>query len=291
MPWHSRYWLSLVASAGAHAAVAAALTSTPGSAERSPPARPETRDIWIGDTLETASATSNSDENGAEHAETPPHTRVSAPAPAQKLVTVERSVRSVRAPEASTPADREAALAERILAYEPRSSSARSNDRGPSSAEPARGVTGGMDGRREDVRARGFAKAFTRALPAANTGDPVWGQLPLGAVGFVRVSVTVDEDGTITESKVWNEPQQPPSHLARLVDRTLIMLQGGRFALEKAPKGRETLRIDVTLSERPMESGPLALGFEAPTSESAGRAYFQLASGRLVDAKVTIEPK
>ena len=53
--------------------------------------------------------------------------------------------------------------------------------------------------------------------------------------------------------------------------------------------GTETLRLDVTLSERPKNDGPLALGFEAPSPGNPGRAYFQLASGRFVEAKVAIE--
>jgi hypothetical protein len=140
-----------------------------------------------------------------------------------------------------------------------------------------------------DTPARGFARAFTRALPAANTGDPAWGELPLGPVGFVEVSVTVGADGAIEETKIWNKPRKPPSYLARLVDRTLILLRGGRFALTNGGAGTETLRLDVTLSERAVESGPLALGFEAPSPGNPGRAYFQLASGRFVETKVRIE--
>jgi hypothetical protein len=105
------------------------------------------------------------------------------------------------------------------------------------------------------------------------------------------VSVTVDADGTIGDSKVLDRPQKPPSHLARLVERTLILLRGGRFALTNGGVGTETLRLDVTLSERPMANGPLALGFEAPAPGNPGRAYFQLATGRFVEAKVTIERK
>jgi hypothetical protein len=240
------------------------------------------RDIWIGDTLEAAepAAETSTQETTATVAPTNAHAAESEIAPPAKPVAEAHPV-ARRAPET------EESLAQRILAYRPKSRSAEPEK----DIDVGHGKAGGMANTDKEAPARGFAKAFTRAVPAANTGDPIWGRLPLGPVGFVRVSVTVGADGAIDESKVLDEPQKPPSHLERLVDRTLILLRGGHFALTNGGAGTETLRLDVTLSERPMESGPLALGFEAPSPGSPGRAYFQLSTGRFVEVKVAIERK
>jgi hypothetical protein len=239
----------LLASVSIHALVAAAFIVGSNRAAQSAQARPESRDIWIGDTLEI------SDPLVFEPASESSDAREAAPADDAAPVPRRTAPKPAPAPPAAPPR-----------------------------------TPGGVARSDEVTHARGFAKAFTRALPAANTGDPVWGELPLGPLGFVRVSVMLDDEGAVAESKVWDKPRKPPSYLARLVDRTLILLRGGRFALAKSEKGRETLKLDVTLSDRPMETGPLALGFDAPTPGNPGRAYFQLASGRLVVTKVTIEP-
>ncbi len=115
----------------------------------------------------------------------------------------------------------------------------------------------------------------------------MWEHLGLGDAGFVLVTVTIDDDGGIAQERVHDTPVQPPEYLERLVRRTLMLLRGGRFVLTSARSGAQTLRVDVTVSER--ERGPLALGFEAPSVSRPGHAYFQLASGRLVEAKVRIK--
>jgi hypothetical protein len=276
-----RFW-PLIASFGVHAALATAFM-THGAVAKSPPTpRPVARDVWIGDTLEVAEpAARNSPEESTPspaHPDVQPAT--SEPVPRAKPVALARSVvRPLPDPEDS--------LAQRILAYRPKSGGGAATD--SASGDVVRAKTGGMAGNESETSARGFAKAFARAVPAANNGDPIWGELPLGPVGFVRVSVTVGADGTIDDSKVWDKPRKPPPHLERFVDRTLILLRGGRFALTGGGAGTETLRLDVTLSERRIDNGPLALGFEAPSPGNPGRAYFQLASGRFVEARVAIE--
>jgi hypothetical protein len=215
--------------------------------------------VWIGDTLEAAepAAQDAPEENAAARAQPESPPAASEPVLRTKPLAVARPV------------------------VKPTTD--------PAGGSAVRAKIGGMAGNETEATARGFAKAFTRAVPAANSGDPVWGELPLGPVGSVRVSVTVGADGAIDDSKVLDKPRKPPPHLARFVDRTLILLRGGRFALTNGGAGTETLRVDVTLSERRMDDGPLALGFEAPSPGSPGRAYFQLASGRLVEAKVAVE--
>ena len=277
------------ASLGVHGALGGVLLI---SGATSPPREAQVieRDIWIGETLEAVENGRDPSErttgpasltppatppvHGADVASPPPKAAVTPPPAGDRQATLERHE----------------SLAARILSYEPGSSKAMGAADGkedpPTSAHK---TSGGMD-RIEDVApTRAFAKAFTRALPAANSGDSIWNQLPIGPVGLVRITVTIGEDGTIADSAVSDTPHKPPVHLARLAERTMLLLEGGRFALPKETKGRETLRVDVTLSDHAILDGPLALGFESPTPGNPGRAYFQLASGRVVDAKVTIE--
>jgi hypothetical protein len=281
-----RSW-PIIASIGVHAGIATGLVMS-GVASRSTVDRlSPARDIWIGDTLEVAEpAAARQGPETAAPADAPPATVV-APRSAEPK---ERPRRAEPAKNDHAETDALDGLAQRILAYEPKhGESEREAQPEASAGATVRGKNGGMQA--DGAPSRGFAKAFTRALPAANSADPIWNQLPLGRVGWVRVSVTVDENGAIAESRVWDKPRKPPVHLSRLVDRTLLLLNGGRFALTHAGAGTETLSVDVTLSERPVENGPLALGFEAPAPGSPGRAYFQLATGRLVEANVSVDDR
>ena len=72
----------------------------------------------------------------------------------------------------------------------------------------------------------------------------------------------------------------------------------GRFALAKgdATAGRETLLVEVSLSERePLDTEGAnpdhgaRYGFKPPRPSRPGHGYFTLNSGRHFDAKVTIE--
>jgi hypothetical protein len=278
-----RFW-PLIASIGAHAVLATALTAHAAVTKTPQSSHPVSRDIWIGETLEAAGPTAESSIREA----TPPVE------PARVHGTGESTPREKPVVEARPAVQRtrdgDDSLAARILAYRPKSGDATPEKEPHVGGSGAAGKVGGMAGSVADAPARGFAKAFTRALPAANNGDPIWGQLPLGPVGSVRVTVTVGTDRTIEDGRVLDKPRKPPLHLARLVDRTLIFLRGGRFALTGGGAGTEILRLDVTLSERAKNDGPLALGFEAPTPGNPGRAYFQLAAGRFVEARVVIEP-
>jgi hypothetical protein len=142
---------------------------------------------------------------------------------------------------------------------------------------------------------RNLARAFTRAIPAACSGDPIWQSLPLGAAGSFDLTIAIDEDGHIT-SAVPSSAAVPP-HLSRLAERTISLLRAGRFALSRtdATAGEETLRIGVVLSSvgapaesDPSSTGPFDLGFEPPSPGHAGRAYFTLRSGRHVEVSVKI---
>jgi hypothetical protein len=140
---------------------------------------------------------------------------------------------------------------------------------------------------------RSLSKAFTRAIPAAAHAVKGWARRPLGPGGRAVVTLSVDGDGRITETRF----DVPPSEeLQRLVRRTVLMLGTGRFALARGEvrAGSETLEIAVTLSERApadedsASDDAVALGFDAPGPTSPGRAWFTLASGRHFEASVRV---
>lgn len=140
---------------------------------------------------------------------------------------------------------------------------------------------------------RVLAPAFARAIPAAVSADPVWSRLPLGPAGRLEITITLNDDGKIVEVPL---PENTPSHLRAIVERTMALLRAGRFALTGATgAGAETLRIEVTLSQQdPIEhdsakpSDALRLGHQPPTADEPGRAHFTLASGRHFEALITV---
>lgn len=140
-----------------------------------------------------------------------------------------------------------------------------------------------------------LAKAFARALTAATHRDVVWDELPLGDVGSVKVVIKLADDGSIEESLL-KERDEVPAHLVRAVDKTFLMLKTGRFALSTtdAKEGSETFRIDFVLSQGTADEDAedphhtLNMGFEPPLPEKAGRSYFDHASGRHFEAKITL---
>ena len=144
---------------------------------------------------------------------------------------------------------------------------------------------------------RHLAPAFTRAVAAATHRDPFWTTLEIGSVGKARVVLEVDEEGHVSRLVDSSDPPLPAA-LERLVDRTLVLLRTGRFALSRraAGAGRETLEIDVTLAmiEPPEDdwdegsSHTAKMGFVPPEPGTPGRAFFVHGSGRRFDARVSI---
>jgi outer membrane biosynthesis protein TonB len=142
---------------------------------------------------------------------------------------------------------------------------------------------------------RNLAKAFTRAIPAAVSKDAIWSELPLGPAGKARIEFTVDDEGKIASAEPEEQPEQ---QLGRLLARTLVLLKSGRFALSSGEKaGTETLELEATISERAASDDefanprdPVHLGFEPPSAERPGRAFFTLASGRHVEIRVRLRP-
>ena len=158
-----------------------------------------------------------------------------------------------------------------------------SPDAALASARPGMGAPGGEAA---EAGPRPLPKAFTRAIPAASSGDAAWQRLPLGRAGKAKVALTIDADGVITRTDVH---RPVPQHLERLIDRTVLALRGGHFVLVGASEGAQTLLLEASISRRRVTAAPLQLGYDAPRPEHAGRAYFQLASGRFVEVEVSIQ--
>lgn len=142
---------------------------------------------------------------------------------------------------------------------------------------------------------RNLAVAFTRAIPMAVSGDPVWGTLKLGDAGTFELRIEVDDAGKIVSAAPTRDGVAP--HLQGLVQRTLPFLRAGRFALSHAnvEAGVQTLQVSVSLSQveggvtdDDSSAGPYALGFEPPAEGRPGRAYFTLRSGRHVEVVVKV---
>jgi hypothetical protein len=164
-----------------------------------------------------------------------------------------------------------------------------------STGAPSAG-TFGSEGLAPGVRRLGYA--FTRAIPAATPADAAWRELPVGMVGTIRVQLTVDEAGKLGELELWRarpgEPD-PPAVLRRMVERTLLLLRAGQFALSGSNgAGRERLTIEVRLrDEAPDEEGSEVVvqkKFEGATPGHPGYASFRYGTGRVFEAKVTTTP-
>jgi outer membrane biosynthesis protein TonB len=143
---------------------------------------------------------------------------------------------------------------------------------------------------------RHLGPAFTRAISAASNRDPFWTTLALGKVGTARITIGVNEDGKIERLKRDDEPPLA-APLERLVERTLVLLRSGRFALSRrAPgAGREVLEIEVLLSQvEPLDdvlddaAHTTKMGFSPPEPGKPGRAFFVHVSGFRFDARVAI---
>jgi hypothetical protein len=165
----------------------------------------------------------------------------------------------------------------------------------PTTGVPAAGTLG-QEGLAPGVRRLGYA--FTRAIPAATPADSAWRELPTGKVGTIRIELAVDENNRLGAMKQWQaragEPA-PPAVLTRMVERTLLLLRAGQFALSGSNQpGTERLVIDVQLrdeaAEGEGESVVVQKGFDGASPGRPGRAHFRYGNGRAFEAKVTIVP-
>jgi hypothetical protein len=168
----------------------------------------------------------------------------------------------------------------------------RGSEASPSGA-PASG-TFGQEGLAPGVRRLGYA--FTRAIPAATPADAAWRELPVGHVGTIRIELEVDEGNRLGAMKRWQarpgEPA-PPAVLERMVERTLLLLRAGQFALSGSNHpGSERLIIDVQLRDEAAEeeavNDVVQKKFDGAKPGQPGKAYFRYGTGRAFEAKVTI---
>ena len=205
-----------------------------------------------------------------------------APKPAARPRPAERArpaMRSTPRPAAATPASGAEAPA--------------SGAEAPTSGAPAAG-TFGQEGLAPGVRRLGYA--FTRAIPAASPADSAWRDLPAGHVGTIRIELAVDESNRLGALKRWQarpgEPA-PPAALERMVERTLILLRAGQFALSGSNQpGSERLVIDVWLRDEAAEDDAVTdvvqKKFDGASPGHPGKAYFRYGTGRAFEAKVTV---
>jgi len=304
---------SLVGSIGVHAC--ALLTFTAAARRAPPPHAPAAihGDAWVGNAVEVDAL--NGDEAPAaaseatrENAEQPASTdSAPQPAPSTEVITAEHasSATPVAAPHPRT-ATRTAVTsrdsAEQRNPQPKKHAPASSNSSHDAPAVAGSALEGGNGGGVVGAQGlppgvRSLPSAFTRAIPAAVSGDPLWQSLPVGAQSPFTIAVELAE-GKLLSAEI--QPQKPgsavPSEVTHLRDRVLALLGGGGFALssENHQSGRDVLRIQVTLSDRGAQADddePARLverGFDPPEGARAGRAYFTLASGRHFEARVQI---
>lgn len=281
-----QFW-PLGASLLLHAVAVSSWSWAARSAREPTPAAP---DAWLGrsvfvETVEERGRSNEPETAPATHTPPPPLLPPAAPDPKAEL-------RAENAPPKPSAGDVPRRAPSR--SSEPRESGERAQSvaaRG-STAPRVQGGQFGAEGLPSGVRR--LAIAFTRAVPAATSRDPIWSSLPVGNAGSVRVEVRVNDEGRIVHTETLG-PTPAPEHLARLLQRTVLLLQRGRFAVSGVSAGDlEVFRIDVKVSMKEpadgFEAGQVVrLGFEPPDANGRGTAFFTLGSGRHVEAAVRVE--
>src|SRR5262249_3075921 len=120
-----------------------------------------------------------------------------------------------------------------------------------SSAASAGNGTGttGTFGSEGEAAKRDLGRAFTRAIPAACSADPVWGKLAAGDAGTRRVELHVDAEGHITGAEPLGD--NPPKQLVSILRRTVPMLSAGTFAVRggTVSAGTQTLELKAVVSD------------------------------------------
>jgi hypothetical protein len=156
--------------------------------------------------------------------------------------------------------------------------------------------TFGAEGLAPGVRRLGYA--FTRAIPAATPADSAWKELPTGLVGTIRIELSVGDDNRLGNVQPLPSRQgEPPTPavLKRMVERTVILLRAGQFALSGSNQpGKELLIIEVRLRDEAAEEDASGVvvqkKFDGATPGRPGNAYFRYDTGRVFEAKVTTLP-
>ncbi len=151
----------------------------------------------------------------------------------------------------------------------------------------------------QTARVGSLGRAFTRAAPRAAFRDPAWHALPMGRVGKVVFSIALDDAGRLTSSPLEFEADpEPLALLKHLVERAVLMLRAGSFAL--TPQGIEagSQRFELSAQVRQVEALDDALAEPRdlrqigrqvePTRVRPGKANFTYNSGRQVELTVRL---
>jgi hypothetical protein len=183
-----------------------------------------------------------------------------------------------------------AALLPSTAARPPKARSPVSTERGlPAPTDPV-----GPERLGSGVRRLGYA--FTRTIAAAALADPEWQELSVGPVGTIGIELSIDEGKHLGLARQFRaqsgEEAEPPAALQRLVDRTLLMLQGEALALSTSNQpGVERLVVEVVVRSETADSAPGAVlqqAFSGATPRIPGKAYVHYGTGRTIEATVTI---
>ena len=166
----------------------------------------------------------------------------------------------------------------------------------PASGAPAAG-TFGQEALAPGVRRLGYA--FTRAIPAATPADSAWRELPAGHVGTIRVEIQIDESNRLVGFRRWSArpgEAEPPAVLTRMIERTVILLRAGQFALSGSNQpGSERLVIDVRLRDEAADEAAtndvVQKRFDGARPGHPGKAYFRYGTGRAFEATISIATK
>ena len=143
-----------------------------------------------------------------------------------------------------------------------------------------------------------FAKAFTRAVPRIASADKVWHGLPLGSAGSAVFDIEVDARGKVVGQGTVLDKPVPAAHLARIIGRTVLLLQNQSFGppregdaqvrqrLELSAEIRQVAALDDTFAE-PQDLRQIGRLVE-PTRVRPGKANFTYNSGRQVELTVRL---
>jgi hypothetical protein len=138
--------------------------------------------------------------------------------------------------------------------------------------------------------------AMARAISHAAPADAAWRELPVGHVGTIRIELAVDESHHLGEARrLRAKPDEPtpPAVLEGLVERALLLLRGGQFALSGSRQpGVEQFTIDVAIRAEVTDAAGadavVQTGFSGATPKRAGKAYFRYGTGRAIEAIVSV---
>lgn len=164
------------------------------------------------------------------------------------------------------------------------SSASSARSAGAGAAEAGGGGSFGAVGR---MGVRNLGHAFTQAIPPSCDSDSVWGTLPVGNVGSIKIAIDVEENGHIGGWKSLDE--DPPKALQSLARRTVASLRAGTFALRSGAVtgGRQTLQISAIASDvEPPDGKTIKLAQD--WTGDVGKAAFTQPSGRHIEVKIKV---